>query len=385
MNNRALRRWSWVHKWTSIVSTVFLLMLCITGLPLIFHHEIDELLHVEVEPADLPATTPPANLDAIAQSALAQNPGKAIQFFAWDKDEPHVTSVFINHRPDGDLQRNWIARIDSRTAAFLDQPDIERRLTYILLRLHTDLFAGLPGKLFLGVMGLFFVVAIVSGVVVYGPSMGKSSFGTVRRHRLRVVRWLDLHNLMGITIAVWMVVVGLTGVINTWADLVIKFWQYDQVAQMLGPHRDKPYPATLVSIEKVVNVAREKLPAMEPRFVAYPGNPFSAPAHFIVFMTGREPLTSKLLQPVIVDGATGEFTDTRPVPWYVATLLLSQPLHFGDYGGMPLKIIWAILDVMTIVILVTGLYLWLFRRRSGAAAAPIFSEPEEAAAVVERR
>ena len=102
-------------------------------------------------------------------------------------------------------------------------------------------------------------------------------------------------------------------------------------------------------------------------------------------MTGREPLTSKLLQPVIVDGATGEFTDTRPVPWYVATLLLSQPLHFGNYGGMPLKIIWAILDVMTIVILVTGLYLWLFRRRSGAAVVPIFSETEGAAAVVERQ
>ena len=29
------------------------------------------------------------------------------------------------------------------------------------------------------------------------------------------------------------------------------------------------------------------------------------------------------------------------MPWYVKALKLSQPLHFGDYGGMPLKIIWA--------------------------------------------
>jgi uncharacterized iron-regulated membrane protein len=47
----------------------------------------------------------------------------------------------------------------------------------------------------------------------------------------------------------------------------------------------------------------------------------------------------------------------------VSTLLLSQPLHFGDYGGMPLKIIWALLDLLTIVILITGLYLWYVRRR----------------------
>ena len=36
---------------------------------------------------------------------------------------------------------------------------------------------------------------------------------------------------------------------------------------------------------------------------------------------------------------------------------------------MPLKVIWAALDVVTIVILVTGLYLWLFRRASGGGTA----------------
>src|SRR6185312_1759676 len=77
------------------------------------------------------------------------------------------------------------------------------------------------------------------------------------------------------------------------------------------------------------------------------------------------PLTSRLFKPALVDAETGILTDSRSMPWYVATLLISQPLHFGDYGGMPLKIIWAVLDIITIVILVTGLYLWLRRRKSG--------------------
>ncbi|MGN6117342.1 MAG: PepSY domain-containing protein, partial [Nitrobacter sp.] len=46
-----------------------------------------------------------------------------------------------------------------------------------------------------------------------------------------------------------------------------------------------------------------------------------------------------------------------------------QPLHFGDYGGMPLKIIWALLDVLTIIVLGTGVYLWLRRRKPGESAA----------------
>jgi uncharacterized iron-regulated membrane protein len=39
-------------------------------------------------------------------------------------------------------------------------------------------------------------------------------------------------------------------------------------------------------------------------------------------------------------------------------------LHFGDYGGWPLKVIWTVLDLVTIAVLVSGLYLWLFRRRA---------------------
>jgi len=45
------------------------------------------------------------------------------------------------------------------------------------------------------------------------------------------------------------------------------------------------------------------------------------------------------------------------------TLLLSEPLHFGDYGGLPMKILWAALDIITIIVLGSGLYLWLARGR----------------------
>jgi uncharacterized iron-regulated membrane protein len=48
---------------------------------------------------------------------------------------------------------------------------------------------------------------------------------------------------------------------------------------------------------------------------------------------------------------------------YAKALFLSKPLHFGDYGGMPLKIIWAVLDVITLGVLGSGLYLWVARRR----------------------
>ena len=40
-----------------------------------------------------------------------------------------------------------------------------------------------------------------------------------------------------------------------------------------------------------------------------------------------------------------------------------QPLHYGDTAGLPLKLIWAALDLVMIVILGSGLYLWRRRAR----------------------
>jgi len=41
---KRLRAWYVVHKWTSLVSTLFLFLICLTGLPLVFSDEIDHAL-----------------------------------------------------------------------------------------------------------------------------------------------------------------------------------------------------------------------------------------------------------------------------------------------------------------------------------------------------
>ncbi|MBN8957919.1 MAG: PepSY domain-containing protein [Rhizobiales bacterium] len=363
MQPKSLRRWAWIHKWTSLICTLFLLMLCITGLPLIFHHEIDDLLGVEVEAPTLPVGTPMANIDKVVAVGMEKAPGKVPHFLVWDRDEPNVILLSVNDSITADPSTNHLVRVDARTAQFLDAPDFRTRFTYIMLKLHTDMFAELPGKLFLGLMGILFVLATISGIVLYAPSMRKLSFGTVRSERRRMVRWLDLHNLIGVVTAAWVIVVGFTGVLNTWADLIIKIWQFDQLSHMTAAYKDKPVPTHFASVQAAVDTARRVMPDMTPSFVAYPGSLFTSKQHYAVFMRGNTPVTSRLLRPALIDAATGELTDSRDMPWYVSTLLLSQPLHFGDYGGMPLKIIWALLDLLTIVILITGLYLWYVRRR----------------------
>lgn len=253
---------------------------------------------------------------------------------------------------------------DTRTGElFPPEPPSEGFMT-LMFRLHTDLFLGLPGYLFLGFMGLLLVASLVSGVVVYTPFMRKLDFATVRNGRSARLKWLDLHNVLGIVTLTWVLVVGLTGVINTLAIPILGMWQSGQLAEMIAPYKDAPPLERLGSLHTSLETARAAAPDMAFSFVAYPGTQFSSQHHYAVYMRGNTPLTARLLKPALVDATTGELTDMREMPLYVKTLLVSQPLHFGDYGGMPMKILWAVLDIITIVLLGSGLYLWLGRRKA---------------------
>ena len=269
----AFRKWSWVHKWSSLVCTVFMLLLCVTGLPLIFHEEIDELLHEQVKAADVPARHAESqSRPGARQRPRQQRRGRSSTSSYGTRMRTTTLFLSVGKSIDVDPSTNRFVRVDAHTADYLDTPDFTRRFTYIMFKLHVDLFAGLPGKLFLGLMGILFCVAIISGIVVYAPSMRKLRFGTYRRDRDRVVRWLDVHNLAGVVLVMWTLVVGFTGVINTWADLVIKMWQYGQLAEMTASYRDKPLVTKTASLDAAMRTALAVEPDMKPCFHRIPGN-----------------------------------------------------------------------------------------------------------------
>jgi len=365
-STRSLRVWAWLHTWSSLVCTLFMLLLCLTGLPLIFHDEIDHLSGNEFTPPALtPAQSaaPRASLDTVLAAARARYPDRLVQYASQPLDEPRLWSVTLTPTLAPTFDYKSIA-VDARTGQVLGEYAVGKGFMDLMLRLHSDLFAGEAGKLLLGCMGLLLLVALLSGTVLYAPYMGRLSFGTVRRERATRIRWLDLHNLLGICTLVWCVVVGATGMINTWADLVVKHWQEDQLASLLAPYRGQApiEGGRRAPFEQTFEAALAHTPGMRLAFVAFPGTAFSSAHHDTFFMRGNTPLTSSLLQPVLVDARTGEATAAPPLPWYLSALMLSQPLHFGDYGGLPLKLLWAALDVATLVVLGSGLYLWLQRR-----------------------
>ena len=362
MGQVAIRRWYLVHKWTSLVCTLFMLLLCVTGLPLIFDDEIDALTDPPLPIAAHQPARPPT-LDAIAAAALRERPGNVIMYMSRDDDEPFY---YVTTGPTADATDDTLVHVDqfdARTGQNLDRPPTNSGVMFFLLRLHEGLLLDLPGELVLGLMGLLLVASLVSGTVVYAPFMRRLAFGTVRKDRSRRVRWLDTHNIIGIVTLAWLMVVGLTGVINTLATPIELLWQQGQLAEMTAAYRNAPLPRHRASIDVAVRTARTAAPGMDVSFIAFPGTAFSSKHHYAVFMSGAAPLTNRLVKPALIDAETGALTGIRDMPLYAKILFLSQPLHFGDYGGLPLKIIWALLDIAAIAVLGSGIYLWLGRRR----------------------
>lgn len=369
MSPHSLRTWGWIHKWSSLICTLFMLLLCLTGLPLVFSHEIDALAGEHFAAAPLAAGARPAGADRVVAAALAAHPGLVPLYLFAEEDDPGLWYAKLDRNVASDERNAVLVAVDGHAGEILGQPDFDSGFMALMYRLHVDLYAGLAGKLFLGGMGCLLLVSLVSGAVLYAPFMRKLEFGCVRRQRGPRIRWLDLHNLIGIATLVWLLVVGATGVVNTLGDLILKAWQQEQMQQLASGRG-----STLLagdaghdgSVEQAIARARQAAPGMQVDMVAWPGTLLSTPQHYAVILRGETPLTAKLRQALLVDPASGEVLQAAARPWYVTLFQLSQPLHFGDYGGLPLKILWAALDLLAIVVIGSGLYLWLARGRRGA-------------------
>ncbi|MBO1256271.1 PepSY domain-containing protein [Alteromonas sp. 5E99-2] len=370
MKNRSLYIWNGIHKWTSLICTLFLFVLCITGLPLIFREEIEQFFYIPpFEEVATEASAP--TVDEIIASAKAERLNDVVQFVFLEEEFP-IISVAMAATEATPFEEGHIQPFDSRTGEMITPLPTNKGFLFWMEEAHIRFFMGFPGTLFLGVMGILFLVSIVSGVVVYAPFMRNLRFATVRKTHNPRIKWLDLHNMTGIVTATWLFVVGATGVLNTLDIPIAGLWQATELKEMVAEFEGAPLAVNLSSIDNAIAKAKEISPGMRPYSIAFPGNNFSSPQHYGIYMVGNTGLTKHLIKPVLIEAETGEFTATRDVPVLVKALFLSRPLHFGDYAGLPLKLIWALLDIVAILVLGSGVYLWLKRRKLNINKSDLF-------------
>ena len=358
MTAAALRRWDRVHGWSSLACTLFLLLLCVTGLPLVFSDEF------RAAPPPLAKNDgAPLTLEQVVARAHQVQPGADVQFLFFDDEALDTVGLGLADTPSAGLDAVRRLYFDRRTGKAVLETPPPSGLLETVRALHTELLAGGAGEMVLAAVALCFLASLVSGVVLYAPFAAGRAFGAVRRTG-RVPRWLDLHNVIGIVLAAWLLVVGATGLMNALEKPLFGAWQSEVMPRLLAPYRGKPLPTSLAPVDAVLDAATRAAPGMVPTSIGYPYSPYGSPQHFLIWLKGGTHLTEHFFTVVLVEAESGRLTAVARLPWYLRALEISRPLHFGDYGGLPLKLIWVCFDLGAILVLVSGLYLWVARRRA---------------------
>lgn len=363
-----VRRWYAIHKWTSLVSTIFMLIACVTGLPLIFSEEIDRVgraIAVTGHETGATSSATVLSIDALAERARALRPDAHLQLLYRDPADPGVVGFAMGETLEGPIAHAEFLRIDEASGTYLGAFRTGDGVMGFLFILHSELFAGVGGTLFLGVMAMVLTASIVSGIVLYAPFMRDRAFAVVRVDKNIRTRWFDLHNALGIVLTAWLLVVSITGVINTWASPITQYWLLNDMKRVVDADKT-PRPVRAgqrASIDGAIAAADEAVARGDMLFVALPGSELTSDRHYLVVFTGDTPVTSRLYYGAVVNAHTGALIAAPELPLYLAAALLSQPLHFGDYGGLALKVVWAVLGTGTVVLLWSGLVLWWRKRR----------------------
>ena len=352
----------WLHRWTSLIATVPFLVLCLTGMILIFHEEIDHAMGVVPEVVGQAAPRPMR--DSVA-TVEARFPDQRILSVAMEDDHPGVLMVATAPLQDRGYDRSVYHFADLSTAQLVGGVDLEKTLTGFLYTLHANWFLGPIGELMGALIALLVLVSLLSGLVVYAPYVKRIAFGVLRRGRGTRLLQLDLHNFIGAVVLGWALVVTVTGLMLGFSALVEGAWQARELPRLqaafggasTNPRRPTTTPdqawqaaAKAVSDAKVVSVI-------------WPDTDYSTQRHYTVFLSGKEGLKERMYQIALVDGETGEVATVTQPPWYLQAIWISQPFHFGDYGGLPLKLLWTVCVWLTLFITANGAWLWWDRRR----------------------
>lgn len=328
------------HLYIGLFIALHFLLLAITGSLLLFRHGF-----AGSEPA--PQSYAPAVFDAALQNAIQQFPQGRPLALSIDENQPSLLQIRMNLQ--GGEKFNGAAKLffDAKTGAAVAPPQ-ESGFFTALLKIHRELWLGTWGRFYVGIAGLLIAFTFLSGFFIYGKFTRQRPYGEIRKSNATLAL-MDFHKFLGVTIFAWGLLVSATGCFLAFDSSLIKIYQRGELASLNSTHAGESPLERLPSLAALVESAAKARPKAQLSFLSFPGSEFSLPRHFL-FLT-REERRSELL---VMDGATGAFLEARPLPWYLKATMLSEPLHFGNYGGIPLQAAWLLFATAAGILSMSG-------------------------------
>ena len=373
-----MRRIYTVHQWVSLICALFLLLLTLTGLPLLFRGEINAWNTVNMPESGEPM--PMAELwQALSEGEAAVRaayPTKEI--LAVTPDDTDGTLYFRVVERGGVAGRSHMRMggeqimYDVRTHTAFDRKERIYRHDGVQIFMHTmhilHVRMGMDtgGRDFLALMCALSVISIVTGIYLYLPMMKSMAFGTHRRKTSRVF-WSDWHKITSIFAGTWATVMCVSGIVIVLYSVGMRdYHSTAHIAAMEHFAAQEQQAETLRPADALARVEESRLGrdviSMQLPTASYP---------FYVFQTADPPVraTDFVLGEQTYLPADGGTPFTVPVPAWMKAAPFFLNIHIHNHELLAVKIFWALLILMTAAMIVTGIVLWLTRWHSRIAAA----------------
>lgn len=354
----------WLFTWHSrlaLVAFIPLLVICITGSLLVFKHEIDSVLMPEKVRVDESAALqlPRLPLDALEQSVHGALPDYEIVGWALFQDHSRADLLYVMERGTDTWQ---YILIDQYTGSLLAGPvALDEHLTDWLLELHYAFLIDDPGLVVTAIMAILLCWLGISGLVLHRKFW--KNFFTLRWHARLVVYFSDLHKMVGVLASPILLVLGITGGYWNIAHLVEEVQEHANGEQ--HPVMSERLYSDEIALQQLHDESKTRLAGFEPTYISMPWEP-GRDIRFFGDVHDGNPLISQYSSVVGFNAQTGEWIsnfDIRDAGTGMRVLDTFRRLHFGDFGGLTSRIIWAVVGMLPLLLAVTGVSLWAIRRK----------------------
>jgi uncharacterized iron-regulated membrane protein len=349
------------HAAIGLLAGALLYIICLSGTLLVFYEEWQRF--EQAPPPQMTAIDPDA-VQRGMEALMATERGKpATTHFYVDmplEELPSTRVITDTQSMHIDAQGNLVGPERIEWANFL------YGLHYTL---NIPVAEGMVGITIVGILGMLMVALAISGVIAH-PRIFRDAFRLRTRHSGGVAL-SDWHNRLSVWTLPFSLTLAVTGSVIGLATVT----GYAIAERFYGGDIEAMY-ATIFGTE----AEPDKTPAPLPD-IATPLRYMAAnhPEVRITYVTVHEPGTAAQHVQIVAEHPRrlifGEYYLFDPAGRFHGTAGLADgepgqqsaasvyDLHFGNYGGLPVKIAYAVFGLALTVVAATGVYIWLGKRR----------------------